>query len=182
LPSDDEDDQRLMVSVAAGDASAFRTLVERHTASLLAHVTRMLRNASEAEEVVQETYVRLWRSAPTYRPEAKLRTFLYGIAHNLSIDRLRARKKHDPDAVEALTARERTSGSVHELELRARVQHELAALPERQRAALSLVHFEELTNIEAAKLLEVSVEALESLLSRARRTLRERLANVMEGG
>lgn len=182
MPSDDEDDQRLMVRVADGDASAFRTLVERHTASLVAHATRMLRNVSEAEEVVQETFVRLWKYAPSYRPEAKLRTFLYGIAHNLCIDRLRARKKHDPDALEGLMASERTSGSIHELELRARVQKELAELPERQRAALSLVHFEELTNIEAAKLLEVSVEALESLLSRARRTLRERLANVMEQG
>jgi RNA polymerase sigma-70 factor (ECF subfamily) len=181
LPSDD-DDQELMVRVAAGDARAFRSLVERHTASLLAHARRMLRSASEAEEVVQETYVRLWRSAPAYRPEAKLRTFMHGIAHNLSIDRLRARKQHDPDALDELASRERTSGPLQELELRARVQRELAALPERQRAALSLVHFEELTNIEAAKLLEVSVEALESLLSRARRTLRERLANVMEQG
>jgi RNA polymerase sigma-70 factor, ECF subfamily len=182
LPSDDEDDQKLMVRVAEGDPSAFRTLVERHTASLAAHAARMLRNTSEAEEVVQEAYVRLWKSAPSYRPEAKLRTFLHGIAHNLCIDRLRARRKHDPDAVEQLTASDRTSGSIHELELRARVQQEMSALPERQRAALSLVHFEELTNIEAAKLLEVSVDALESLLARARRTLRERLANVMEHG
>ncbi|HEX5657226.1 MAG TPA: sigma-70 family RNA polymerase sigma factor [Polyangiales bacterium] len=182
MPSDDEDDQRLMVRVAEGDANAFRTLVEHHTASLVGHATRMLRNPSEAEEVVQEAFVRLWRSAPSYRPEAKLRTFLHGIAHNLCIDRLRARKKHDPDAVDALVSSDRTSGSIHDLELRARVQKEVAELPERQRAALSLVHFEELTNIEAAKLLEVSVEALESLLSRARRTLRERLANVMEHG
>jgi RNA polymerase sigma-70 factor (ECF subfamily) len=182
LPSDDEDDQRLMVRVADGDASAFRSLVERHTASLVAHAARMLRNHGEAEEVVQEAYVRLWKSAPTYRPAAKLRTFLHGIAHNLAIDRLRARKKQDPDALEELRSSDRTSGSLHELELRARVQREVAALPERQRAALSLVHFEELSNIEAAKLLDVSVEALESLLSRARRTLRERLANVMEQG
>jgi RNA polymerase sigma-70 factor, ECF subfamily len=182
LPSDDEDDQRLMVRVAAGDAGAFRILVERHTASLVAHATRMLRNPSEAEEVVQETYVRLWKTAPSYRPEAKLRTFLYGIAHNLCIDRLRARKKHDADALEGLRSSDRTSGPIHELELRARVQREVAELPERQRSALSLVHFEELSNIEAAKLLDVSVEALESLLSRARRTLRERLANLMERG
>ena len=120
LPSDDEDDQRLMVRVADGDAAAFRMLVERHTASLVAHATRMLRNPSEAEEVVQETYVRLWKNAPNYRPEAKLRTFMYGIAHNLCIDRLRARKKHDPDALEGLSSGDRTSGSIHELELRAR--------------------------------------------------------------
>ncbi|MDB4972923.1 MAG: polymerase sigma-70 factor, subfamily [Myxococcaceae bacterium] len=178
----DEDDHRLMERVAEGDANAFRTLVERHTASLKAHATRMLKNPSEAEEVVQEAYVRLWKQAPSYRPEAKLRTFLHGIAHNLCIDRIRARKRHDPDAVEQLTSTDRPSGGIRARELSARVQHEVALLPERQRSALSLVHFEELTNIEAAALLEVSVEALESLLSRARRTLRERLANVMEQG
>ena len=178
----DEDDHRLMERVAEGDPGAFRTLVARHTASLTAHATRMLRNASEAEEVVQEAYVRLWKQAPSYRPDAKLRTFLYGIVHHLCIDRLRARKRHDPDALEQLTSTDRPSGSLRERELRERVLAEVATLPDRQRAALSLVHFEELSNIEAAKLLDVSVEALESLLSRARRTLKERLANVMEQG
>lgn len=178
----DEDDHRLMERVADGDADAFRVLVERHTASLKAHATRMLQNPSEAEEVVQEAYVRLWKQAPSYRPDAKLRTFLHSIAHNVCIDRIRARKPHDADAVDQLASTDRPSGDMHERELSARVQREVAALPERQRSALSLVHFEELTNIEAAKLLDVSVEALESLLSRARRTLRERLANVMEQG
>jgi len=178
----DEDDHRLMERVAEGDAAAFRTLVARHTSSLTAHATRMLRNASEAEEVVQEAYVRLWKQAPSYRPDAKLKTFLYGIAHHLCIDRLRARKRHDADAVDDLVSTDRPSGGIQERELRSRVQAEVAGLPERQRAALSLVHFEELSNIEAARLLEVSVEALESLLSRARRTLKERLANVVEQG
>jgi RNA polymerase sigma-70 factor (ECF subfamily) len=179
---DDEDDHRLMERVAEGDKQAFRTLVERHTASLKAHAIRMLRNPSEAEEVVQEAYVRLWKQAPSYRPDAKLRTFLHSIAHNLCIDRIRARKRHDADAVEQLVSTDRPSGGIRERQLSERVQHEVSLLPERQRSALSLVHFEELTNIEAAALLEVSVEALESLLSRARRTLRERLANVMEQG
>ncbi|MDB4986040.1 MAG: polymerase sigma-70 factor [Myxococcaceae bacterium] len=171
-----------MERVSVGDGAAFRALVERHTASLKAHALRMLRNASEAEDVVQEAYVRLWKQAPKYRPEAKLRTFLHGIAHNLCIDRIRARKPHDPEAVEHLTSTDRPSGGIRERQLSERVQREVLALPERQRSALSLVHFEELTNIEAAALLEVSVEALESLLARARRTLRERLANEMEQG
>lgn len=178
----DEDDHRLMERVAEGDAQAFRVLVGRHTASLLAHAERMLRNRSEAEEIVQEAYVRLWKHAPSYRPDAKLRTFLYGVVHNLCIDRLRARRPQDAGALDQLAASERPSGNLQELELRARVQAEVAALPERQRAALSLVHFEELSNIEAAKLLGVSVDALESLLARARRTLRERLAAVADQG
>lgn len=176
------DDHELMERVAEGDGQAFRVLVERHTRSLTAHATRMLRNPSEAEEVVQEAFVRLWKQAPSYRPEAKLRTFLHGIAHNLCIDRIRARRPQDEAALEQLTTNERPSGSLAERERSARVHSEVAALPERQRAALSLVHFEELSNIEAAALLGVSVEALESLLSRARRTLRERLAAFLEQG
>jgi RNA polymerase sigma-70 factor, ECF subfamily len=178
----EDDDHRLMERVAEGDAASFRRIVERHTGSLSAHATRMLRSASEAEEVVQEAYVRLWKHAPSYRPDAKLRTFLYGIVHNLCVDRLRARKPQDANALDQLTSDDRPSGDLRERELRSRVQREVAALPERQRAALSLVHFEELTNIDAAKLLDVSVDALESLLARARRTLRERLAGMMEQG
>jgi RNA polymerase sigma-70 factor (ECF subfamily) len=179
----EEDDHSLMQRVAEGDAGAFRVLVERHTGALKAHATRMLHSASEAEEVVQDAYVKLWKHAPNYKPEAKLRTFVYGIVHNLCIDRLRARKPQDQDALDHLVASEgRPSGELRELQLRSQVQREIAALPDRQRAALSLVHFEELTNVEAAKLLDVSVEALESLLARARRTLRERLAGIVEAG
>ena len=180
--ADEDDDHRLMERVAEGDAVAFRTLVERHTASLTAHATRMLHNPSEAEDVVQEAYVRLWKQAPSYRPEAKLRTFLHGIAHNLCIDRLRARRPHDAGALEQLASTDRPSGGLWDREISTRVQREVAALPERQRAALSLVHFEELSNIDAAALLGVTVEALESLLARARRTLRERLSEMMERG
>lgn len=178
----EDDDHRLMERVAAGDREAFRTLVERHTSSLMAHATRMLKTQAEAEDVVQEAYVRLWRQAPSYRPEAKLRTFLHGVTHNLCIDRLRRRRPEDTGALDVLASTDRPSGSLRERELSDTVQREVAALPERQRAALSLVHFEELTNIEAAKLLSVSVEALESLLARARRTLRERLSGYMERG
>jgi RNA polymerase sigma-70 factor (ECF subfamily) len=177
------DDHQLMERVAEGDSHAFRLLVERHTRSLNAHAARMLRNQSEAEEVVQEAFIRLWKQAPNYRPDAKLRTFLHGIAHNLCIDRLRARRPQDDVALELLTATgDRPSGGIAERQRSAQVQAEVAALPERQRAALSLVHFEELSNIEAAALLNVSVEALESLLARGRRTLRERLQSLMQQG
>lgn len=176
------DDHQLMERVAEGNDGAFRLLVERHTRSLHAHALRMLQNKSEAEEVVQEALVRLWKQAPSYRPEAKVKTFVHGIAHNLCIDRLRARKPRDDKALEQLVASDRTSGSIDERERSVAVHAAVSALPERQRAALSLVHFEELTNIEAAALLDVSVDALESLLARARRTLREKLSELMSRG
>lgn len=173
-------DHRLMERVARGDAEAFRMLTERHAASVTAHAKRMLHDASEAEDMVQEAFLRLWKNAPTYRAEARLGTYLHRIVHNLCVDTLRARKPGHPDALDALHSEDRPS---RELTVRSRAQRvhdEVKALPERQRAALSLVHFEGLTNLEAAEILQVSVDALESLLSRARKTLRERLSSLAE--
>jgi len=167
-----------MERVAQGDAEAFRMLTERHAPSVTAHAKRMLRDASEAEDMVQEAFLRLWKNAPTYRAEARLGTFLHRIVHNLCVDGLRARKPASPDALDGLVSEERPS---RELAVRTRAQRvhdEVSLLPERQRAALSLVHFEGLTNIEAAEILQVSVDALESLLARARRTLKERLSSL----
>lgn len=175
-----DDDHLLMERVAEGDRAAFRTLTARHAASVTAHARRMLRGSSEAEDVVQEAFLRLWKNAPSYRADARLSTFLHRIVHNLCVDHLRARRPSDADALEELVSEDRPS---RELTLRTRaqqVQAEVGALPERQRAALSLVHFEGISNLEAAGILDVSVEALESLLSRARRTLRERLSRLNE--
>ncbi|MFT3926124.1 MAG: sigma-70 family RNA polymerase sigma factor [Myxococcales bacterium] len=173
-----EDDHLLMERVARGDAEAFRTLTARHAPSITAHARRMLRDASEAEDMVQEAFLRLWKNAATYRPEARLGTFLHRIVHNLCVDALRSRKKTDADALDGLPSEERPSRELLVRTRAQRVHDEVGTLPERQRAALSLVHFEGLTNVEAAEILQVSVEALESLLSRARRTLRERLSSL----
>ncbi len=169
-----------MERVARGDAEAFRMLAERHATSVTAHAKRMLRDASEAEDMVQEAFLRLWKNAASYRPEARLGTFLHRIVHNLCVDRLRARRPGNPDALEELVSEDRPSRELAVRTRAQRVHEEVQALPERQRAALSLVHFEGLTNIEAAEILQVSVEALESLLARARRALRERLAGMVE--
>jgi RNA polymerase sigma-70 factor (ECF subfamily) len=175
-----DDDHLLMARVAEGDREAFRLLTKRHAPSVTAHARRMMRGSSEAEDIVQEAFLRLWKNAPTYRAEARLSTFLHRIVHNLCVDSLRATRPNDADALEALVSEDRPS---REIALRTRaqqIQDAVAALPERQRAALSLVHFEGISNIEAAQILDVTVEALESLLSRARRTLRERLASLNE--
>lgn len=171
-----EDDHQLMARVAEGDAEAFRVLASRHAASVTAHAKRMMKNASEAEDVVQEAFIRLWKHAPSYRPEARLSTYLHRIVHNLCLDRLRAERPADPEALDGLVSDQRPSREIVRQERAAQVQEAVAALPERQRAALSLVHFEGLSNVEAADVMNLSVEAVESLLSRARRTLRERLA------
>ena len=144
---------------------------------------RMLNDSAEAEDVAQEVFLRVWREAPRWQPgAAKFETWMHRVALNLCYDRLRRRReKTDPDA--GLNVADRTPLASEQWLARQRAQKvhaALAALPERQRAALELVHFQELTNIAAAETLEISVEALESLLARGRRALKAALADVAQ--
>jgi len=177
-----ENDAGLMRRVAAGDGAATRLVVSRHLAQVLALARRMLNDAAEAEDVAQEAMLRLWQMAPRWREDAPVGAWLYRVAYNLSIDRIRRRRPTvdvetmidladpAPTAAERLDARER----------KAAVERAIAGLPERQRTAITLVHTLEMGNIEAAAAMEVSVEALESLLSRGRRALRAALMDLKD--
>lgn len=170
-------DDALMARIAAGDARAFSVLVEAQLDRLLAAARRVLGNDAEAEDVAQEALLRLWRNADKWQPgRARVSTWLYRVAVNLSIDRLRGRKEtamsEPPDSAVA-PAQQR---SVEEEELKVRMDRALQDLPERQRLALVLFHYQGLSMAEVAELLEASVEAIESLLARARRTLKTKLA------
>jgi RNA polymerase sigma-70 factor, ECF subfamily len=171
-------DAELVARVGARDPGAVRTLVTHKLPRLLALATRMLGDRMEAEDVAQEAFMRIWKQAPQWRTgEAKFDTWLHRVALNLCYDRLRGRREEptddlpdepDPDAAPEvrLAARARDE----------RVRQALAALPVRQREALVLTYYQELSNIEAAALMDISVDALESLLARARRSLRTQLA------
>ncbi len=176
---DEEDDKVLVGRVAAHDAGAFRTLVERHLPSLLGVARRMLGDAAEAEDVSQEALIRLWQNGANLQLGAGgVRPWLRRVVTNLCIDRIRAGRRTDvmeevpdrsvePDQLAALEAGD----------LAARVDAALQSLPERQRIALSLFHYEGLSQIEVGEILGVSDEAVESLLARARRTMRRLLDN-----
>ena len=127
-------DHQLMERVARGDAEAFRMLTERHATSVTAHAKRMLREASEAEDMVQEAFLRLWKNAPTYRAEARLGTYLHRIVHNLCVDALRARKPGNADALDGLASDERPSRELAVQSRAQRVHEEVKNLPERQRS------------------------------------------------
>lgn len=173
----DEEDE-LVRRVADGDRSAFRELVTAHQRALSAYAQRMLGDRTAAEDVVQETFLRLWLRAGRFRPDrARLTTWLHNIAHNLCVDDFRRGARLDygvePNA-SALQTEEATVMHERDEEQR-RLRAAVAALPERQRSALLLCHFQGLSNRDAAHILEVSVDALESLLARARRALKKEI-------
>jgi RNA polymerase sigma-70 factor, ECF subfamily len=173
-------DAVLLRAVGAGDRRAAETLVRRHLSSVYALARRTLSDAAEAEDVAQEAFIRAWKIAGRWREgEAKFETWLHRVTVNLCLDRLRKRRREtlDPDAgldapdgasdaSEAMVARERATA----------VERAIAQLPDRQRTAIVLCCFQERTNIEAAAMLQISVDALESLLARGRRALKAALA------
>ncbi|MGQ0660607.1 sigma-70 family RNA polymerase sigma factor [Sphingosinicella sp.] len=167
-----------MSRVAAGDADAFRHLVTRHTPMVHAIAWRMLGDAVEAEDVVQETFVKLWVNAKGWTSAGGgLGGWLRRIATNGCLDRLRrARFVSDeglPERVdEALPADVAIDGERR----RAAVAASIHALPDRQRAAIVLTYYEGVPNAEAASILGIGVKALESLLVRARQALTRSLA------
>jgi RNA polymerase sigma-70 factor (ECF subfamily) len=166
-----------MELVAGGDARAYRELVERHLRGVHVFVYRMLGSRAEAEEVCQETFLRVWKQASTYVARAKPSTWLYRIAHNLAVDRIRRRREGaHPLGLEEVPTSERPSLHLHDKQVAEAVQRALGELPERQRAAISLVHYQGMSNAEAAEVLGIRLRALESLLARGRRQLREQLA------
>lgn len=170
-------DDELVRRVGKGDREACSFLVERHLARVVAFAARVLGSPSEAEDVAQEVFSRLWTHAGSWRPgSAGLRAWLHRVALNLCLDRL-ARRREQPldDALDPPDPQPTPPARLEEAEVTRIVGREVAALPARQRAALALCHYQGLRNDEAAEVMGITVEALESLLARARRTLRARL-------
>lgn len=185
MASDGNDpDETLLAGVGRGDPSAVRALLDRRLPRILALARRMLNDAGEAEDVAQETFLRAWKQARSWTPgQARFDTWLHRVALNLCYDRLRRRREvvtdTPPEQVETGPA---PDAGLMRADLSKRVEAALAALPARQREAIVLCHHQGLGNIEAAQVMEISVEALESLLGRGRRALKASLADLQGAG
>src|SRR5262245_60299462 len=164
-----------MRRTAKGDAVAFRALADAHLVKIMNYAYRLLRDRTEAEDVAQETFLRLWKDAGRYEPKARVTTWLHRIAHNLCIDRLRGKREEPSETLDEERTSQEPGGLLDRKRVALEVGRALASLPERQRAAIALVHYQGLSNVEAAAVLDVNVDALESLLARGRRSLREKL-------
>ncbi len=173
-------DEELVSRVAQGDPAAVQALVARKLPRMLALGRRMLGDAIEAEDVAQDVFLRVWKQAPAWKPgAARFDTWMHRVALNLCYDRLR-RRREDPvaEVPDRPDPDESPERGLQAAQLGVQVDAALQKLPDRQREAIVLCHYQELSNIEAARLMEVSVEALESLLSRGRRALRTYLADL----
>src|ERR1035437_6459255 len=181
----DERDVELMRGIATGDDRAFRALVERHQHAVVGTAAKMLGTPAEAEDIAQQVFLRLWRHAKNYRPDAKFTTYLFTITRNLVFNesRRKSRRKEssmdereeNPHHQTEAAPTDRPDSQLLQSELRAAVDHAIASLPESQRMAVILRRYDGMPYEEIAKVLDLSVPAVKSLLFRARTSLRELL-------
>lgn len=171
-------DHALLKSAFGGDQRAAGVLVDANLDRIFGLALRLLQNNAEAEEVAQESFLRLWQRADSWRPDAKIGTWLYRVTYNMCIDRIRRRKWIEPGAPpEQIDPGESAFESILFSQQQQALELGMRELSDRQRAALGLVYFDELRNTDAAEIMGVSVKALESLLWRARKALRSALEN-----
>jgi RNA polymerase sigma-70 factor (ECF subfamily) len=186
---EDAEDVRLMRQVSEGDTSAFEQLIERHQSLVAGTVARMLGSSSEVEDIAQQVFIRVWKSARRYVPRAKFTTWLLKITRNLVFNELRRSKRHahvplqtEPGA-EEFPLKDETNptpdASLLESELQRTIEEAITELPESQRMALILRRYEQLSYEQIADILDLSVPAVKSVLFRARTELRARLSKYL---
>lgn len=170
--SKDPERQQLL-QIAGGNRQAFSELLSDSLPALLAFIRRYIHEPAQAEDIAQETFLRVWQRAGDWQPrEHSPRSWIYRIALNLCIDSIR-RQKNTTDSLDELLASQSPEHQVIANNEHQHLHAAIALLPERQRTALYLCAFQGLSNKEAAAIMKLGIDALESLLSRARRSIRQ---------
>ena len=173
-----KEDEALMRLVVKGNENAFEELVDRHMRAVFRFSYSLLHDKGKAEDVTQETFTILWQRAESWQPTGKVRSWLFRIARNKSIDEMRSVKIFlDVEKQNLLDSGKSPVSQMFDHEVSNIIDDTIAKLPKRQSEAIMLVYFLEASNIEAAEVMDVSVDALESLLARGRKRLREFLGN-----
>jgi len=184
---DPERDVRLMRLIRDGDMDAFRELVEAHQQRVVGTITRMLGDHAEAEDLAQQVFIRVWKSAPRWEPTAKFTTWLYTILRNLVFNECRRRSRHQTHSLDAATDDDEhpqqfadgnmkaPDAAMLDAEMQDAIERAIHELPEAQRMAVVMRRYQDVSYEEIGEVLDLSVPAVKSLLFRARTELREKL-------
>jgi RNA polymerase sigma-70 factor (ECF subfamily) len=186
-----EEDLALMADVARGDENAFAKIVEKHQPAVLGTVAKMTNQSPDTEDIAQQVFIRLWKSAERYQPTAKFTTFLFTITRNLVFNATRKKSGKNESSFDALeenwgqsiedkNSDSRPDKSIEQNELRQEIDRAISSLPEKQRLAVILRRYEKMPYEEIAITLEISVPAVKSQLFRARTALRESLGRYLK--
>ncbi|MDG2486421.1 MAG: sigma-70 family RNA polymerase sigma factor [Roseibacillus sp.] len=188
--AEDAFDVSLMTKVARGDHAAFEELVQRHRHAVVGTVAKMLANHSEAEDIAQQVFLRLWKSAGRYKPTAKFTTFLFTITRNLVFNETRRKSRRGEQSLEEQAddwhqqfqekGHTQPDAQMLQSELREAVNRAIASLPRKQRMAVVLRRYENMPYEDIADVLGISVSAVKSQLFRARTSLRQVLGQFLE--
>jgi RNA polymerase sigma-70 factor, ECF subfamily len=177
----DDSDEALMARIAHGDEPAFRALAGRHLPAMLGLARRILGNAADAEDVVQEAMLRVWTHAPRWQPLAAFRTWLTRVVVNLCLDRKRRAPWLALEAAgEIVDPAPGASDKAESDERERMLAAAIAGLPARQRAAIVLTYGDGMSNAQVAEILDTSVSAVETLLMRGKQNLRRALGSVID--
>jgi RNA polymerase sigma-70 factor (ECF subfamily) len=189
-------DARLMLRVKRGDRAAFEELVAKYKQPILNLIYRTLPDTAEAEDLAQNVFVQVYKSAHRYRAAAKFSTWLYTIARNLCLNEIRRRSRHPTDSLDATrpdnedeplrqfedTRTYSAPDALLQRELEAKIHEALQELPENQRTAILLFREEELSYEDIARILRCSLSATKSLIHRGRETLKQKLKPYLRSG
>ena len=178
-----------MIDVAGGDLTAFRTIVELHHKPLISFIARFTGDRDSAEDIAQEVFLRVFKAAKDYKPQAKFKTWLFTIATNLCLNEIRD-NKNSPKIVELSGLYEQEYPNIdpdafspqkvaENAELRAAVRKAISNLPENQRIAILLRQYNDFSYNEISKIMDLSVSAVESLIQRARQSLKKSLSSFL---
>jgi len=196
MAAEQDPDAALMLRVKQGDSGAFAHLVEKYKQPVINVIYRMLRDATEAEDVAQTVFIQVYKAAHRYEISSKFSTWLFTIARNLCLNELRRRSRHPADSMD-IPHPERQDESWHQFEdkkvssppesmlhgeLEQKIERALSDLPENQRMAITLCRQDELSYEEIAEVLGCSLSATKSLIHRGRETLKQRLKPYLNTG